>query len=153
LTLFTSRDADAVIQEAIMTPWWNEVAESDDLAFLSLDDAAASRLRDELGIDTITVEAGYLRGIDRPLLAADFSGWMVAVCDDLPDEVAGTLAAILVETSDFFENQYTHIPQRFSPLAYPVTPQALAATPIPLHPAAERYYKSIGLTTPGPRHG
>jgi uncharacterized protein len=153
LTLFTRRDADAVIQEAIMTPWWNEVAQANDLAFLSLEDAAADRLRDELAIDTVTVEAGYLRGIDRPVQAADFSGWLVAVRDDLPDDVAGTLAAILAETADFFENQYTHIPQRFSPLAYPITPQVLAATPIPLHPAAERYYKSIGITAPGPPGG
>jgi TRAP-type uncharacterized transport system substrate-binding protein len=70
---------------------------------------------------------------------------MVVARDDLPDEVATALASILVETRDFFESQYTHLPQRFSPLTYPITPQGLAATPIPLHPAAEHYYNSLSL--------
>jgi uncharacterized protein len=145
LALFTNRDADVVIQEAIMTHWWHDVAERDDLVFLSLDEDAADRLHRELAIDTVTIEPGYLRGVEQPLRAADFSGWMVVARDDLPDEVATALASILVETRDFFESQYTHLPQRFSPLTYPITPQGLAATPIPLHPAAEHYYNSLSL--------
>jgi TRAP-type uncharacterized transport system substrate-binding protein len=69
---------------------------------------------------------------------------MVVVREDMRDDVAGLLAAILVETSDRFERQYAHIPVRFSPLDYPITAARLASVQIPLHPGAEAYYRSVG---------
>ncbi len=144
VALVVSGEADAIAHEAIMTRWWQEMAEVRELAFLSLEDDAARQLEDELSLSTITVEAGFLPGLDEPVRAADFRGWMVVVREDLRDDVAGLLATIMVETSDFFERQYTHLPVRFSPLDYPITAQRLADTPIPLHPGAEAYYRSIG---------
>lgn len=145
LQLFKDLDADAVIQEAIMTRWWQETAEEHELRFLSLEPDAVERLERDFMISTVEVPSGYVKGIDTPLTLADFTGWMVVARDDLPDEIAETLAAILVETSDFFEGMYAHIPRRFSPLAYPITAVGLAATPIPLHEGAARYYRSLGI--------
>lgn len=147
LGVFMSGQADAVIQEAIMTPWWNDAAEANDLVFLSLEPEATERLQRELALDSREVNAGHLRGIDQAIQAVDFSGWLVVARDDLPDEIAETLATILTETSDFFERQYAHLPPRFSPLAYPISPEKLAAVPIPLHEGAQRHFRSLGLAT------
>ncbi len=137
-------NADAIIQEAIMTPWWQDMTEAHRFEFLPLEDSAAARLESELGIGSVDVPAGYLPGMDSTVRAADFRDWMVVVRQDMRDDVAGLIAAILAETSHKFDHQYSHLPVRFSPLDYPTTPQRLAATPIPLHPGAERYYRSVG---------
>lgn len=136
--------ADAIVHEAIMTPWWNDLAESLDLAYLPIEADAAASLREEFELETITVPSGYLRGMSADVEAIDFRGWMIVVRDDLRDDVAAVLASILAETSPFFEGQYKHVPVRYSPLDYPITPERLADTPIPLHPGAEAYYASRG---------
>ena len=137
-------NADAIIQEAIMTPWWQEMTEAHGFEFLPLEDSAAGHLESELGVGSIEVPAGYLPGMDSAVRAADFRDWMVVVRQDMRDDVAGLIAAILAETSHKFDRQYSHLPVRFSPLDYPTTPDRLAATPIPLHPGAESYYRSVG---------
>jgi uncharacterized protein len=140
----SSGAADAVIQEAIMTRWWSDLASSRDLTFLSLEDDAVQRLERDLALSTVDVPAGHLRGMDEPVTAVDFSGWLVLVREDMRDDVAGLLAGILAEESSSFEAQYQHLPVRFSPLAYPITLETLVATCIPLHAGAERYYTSVG---------
>jgi hypothetical protein len=137
-------NADAIIHEAIMTPWWNDMCDAHDFAFLSLEDDAVAWLERELSLGCVEVPAGHLRGLDEPVRAIDFRGWMVVVREDMRDDVAGLLATVLAETLDFFERQYSHLPVRFSPLDYPITPERLADVPIPLHPGAEAYYRSIG---------
>jgi TRAP-type uncharacterized transport system substrate-binding protein len=132
--------ADAIIQEAIMTPWWNELANATELSFLSLEPEAVAALERDYGLSTVEVPAGYMRGLDRPVTAIDFAGWLVCVRDDLDDDIAELLASIVLETSDVLERQYRHIPQRSSPLAYPITPEKLADTRVPLHPGAQRRY-------------
>jgi TRAP-type uncharacterized transport system substrate-binding protein len=135
--------ADAIIQEAIMTPWWAELAEAHEFAFLSLEPEGAATLQREYGLTTVDVPAGFLRGMDAPVTAIDFAGWLVCVREDLDDDVAALLASIMLETSDVLERQYTHIPVRSSPLAYPITPAKLAETVVPLHRAAEQCYASV----------
>jgi uncharacterized protein len=138
-----SGDADAIIQEAIMTPWWSELADSTDLRFLSLEPDAVEGLERDLSLQTAEIPAGYLRGIDSPVTAIDFSGWLVVVRDDMDAAVAELLASVVLETSEVLESQYRHIPVRASPLAYPITPEKLADTRIPLHPGAAGCYASV----------
>ena len=135
--------ADSIIQEAIMTGWWKDMTDAHEFAFLSLEPEAEKKIDDEYGLDVITVPAGRLRGIDEDLRAVSFRDWMVIVREDLRDDVAGILATILDESSDFFEHQYTHLPVELSPLDYPITAKRLADVPIPLHPGAEAYYRSV----------
>jgi uncharacterized protein len=137
--------ADAVMFEAMMIPPWKEVADKYDLNFLSLEEDAAARIESEFLLGTQAVPAGYLRGMDEGVQGVDFGGWLVLTREDVDEEVTELLARSLAETSDFFESQYTHIPVRFSPLAYPITPQKLADVPIELHPGAARYFDSIGV--------
>jgi TRAP-type uncharacterized transport system substrate-binding protein len=137
-------NADAIVHEAIMTRWWQDMAETHEFNFLSLEDDVAASIESELQLDIAEVPAGYLPGMDQPVRAVDFRDWMVVVREDLRDDVAALIASILVETSDFFEMQYSHMAVRFSPLDYPITPERLAETSIPLHPGAQAYYSSIG---------
>jgi TRAP-type uncharacterized transport system substrate-binding protein len=148
VALVRDGQADAIAHEAIMTRWWHDLATERALAFLSLDDTAARRLEEDLSLTTCTVEAAFLPGMDAPVRAIDFGGWMVVVREDLRDDVAGLLATIMVEASGALERQYAHIPVRFSPLDYPITPRRLSATPIALHPGAEAYYRSIAALEP-----
>lgn len=135
---------DGVLQEAIMTPWWSRLADKVDLNFLSLEQDAEQRLFSDLSVGSVTVPTGYLRGLRKPVRAADFGGWVVIAREDMPDDVAELLASILVETASIFEGQYTHHDNaRTSSLAYPITPQRLIQVPLPLHPGAERYYATI----------
>jgi TRAP-type uncharacterized transport system substrate-binding protein len=135
--------ADAIIQEAIMTPWWAEMAEHHDLAYLSLEPDGVAALERDYGLTTVDVPAGFLRGMDAPVSAIDFAGWLVCVREDLDDDIAALLASIMLETSDVLERQYTHIPVRSSPLAYPITPAKLAQTVVPLHRGAEQCYAAV----------
>jgi hypothetical protein len=135
--------ADSIVQEAIMTGWWKDMTDKFEFSFLSLEPEAEKKIDEEYGLDVITVPAGRLRGIDADLRAVSFRGWMVIVREDLRDDVAGLLATILDEGSDFFEHQYTHLPIELSPLDYPINAKRLADVPIPLHPGAEAYYKSV----------
>jgi TRAP-type uncharacterized transport system substrate-binding protein len=145
IAAFEDGRANAVIQEAMMSTWWNELAERHELSFLSLEPEASRRLEEELGLATLTVEAGYLRGMNDPVKAVDFRGWIVLVRDDMDDSVAELLATALTESSTVLEDQYKHLDTRFSPLSYPITPEKLIDAPIPLHAGAARYYASLGL--------
>jgi TRAP-type uncharacterized transport system substrate-binding protein len=138
-----SGKADSIIQEAIMTPWWKDMTDKFDFDYLSLDPDAEQSIEEEYALKAVTVKSGRLRGIDSDLRGVSFEGWMVVVREDMRDDVAGLIATIMVETSDFFEHQYSHRPVELSPLDYPMTPERLADVPIPLHPGAEAYYKSI----------
>jgi hypothetical protein len=46
--------------------------------------------------------------------------------DDLPDDIAYTIAAVLCETPDLLESQYRHIPPNDSPVTYPLDPRKIA---------------------------
>jgi TRAP-type uncharacterized transport system substrate-binding protein len=137
--------ANAILQEAIMTPPWQTLANERDLVFISVEDPALDRLEREWGWPRGSLPAGYFRGLDQPLQTLDFSDFLVFVRADLPDDLAYVLARLMVETRGDIEARYRHIPPERSPLSYPIDPRRMATTPIPLHPGAARYYASQGL--------
>jgi TRAP-type uncharacterized transport system substrate-binding protein len=133
--------ADAVIHEAIMTPWWHDLARDHELRFIACEPSVLDQLERDYLWARRTVPAGYLRGIDEAFDAIDFSGYLVVVRDEMPDELAYLLTWALGERRGAFERQFHHLPAAHSPVAYPIELDGLASTPIPLHPAAERYYR------------
>lgn len=135
---------DAVLQEAIMTPWWSDVVETGKAIPLSAEEEALARLARELGLQPQTLPAGYWPSWPNEVRAPDFADFLVLVRDDMPDDIAHLLTWCLVETRDALERQYRHIPQRHSPLSYPLVPARMARTSIPLHDAARRYYREAG---------
>ena len=135
---------DAVLQEAIMTPWWSNLIEKRGLVPLPAEPDALEVLQKKLGLTTNPLPRGFWKGLDAELLALDFSDFVVLVRDDLPEDVAHLLTWCLVETREAIERQYRHLPSERSPLTYPLVPEKMAKTPFPLHPGAKRYYEGAG---------
>lgn len=142
-------EADAVIQEAIMTPWWQTMMTVRQAIALPAEDKALQRLQASLGLGSAELPAGYLPGCPEALPALDFSDFVIIVRDDMADDLAYLLTWALIETREVIERQFRHIPPHRSPLSYPLEPQRMAITPLQLHRGAERYYRDAGLLNDG----
>ncbi|OVZ64911.1 hypothetical protein CDO44_01540 [Pigmentiphaga sp. NML080357] len=138
-------EVDAVLQEAIMTPWWAQIVESGQAVPLAAEAGALARLREAHGFPANRLPAGYWKNLETPLDALDFSDFLVLVRDDMDEEVAHLLTWCLVETRAAIERQYRHLPAQRSPLSYPLEPARMARPPIALHAGAQRYYREAGL--------
>jgi TRAP-type uncharacterized transport system substrate-binding protein len=138
-------EADAVLQEAIMTPWWQTMMRVRQAVALPAEAGALRQLQTQLGLSSALLPADYLPGCSDPLPALDFSDFVVIVREDMAVDVAHLLTWCLVETRDAIERQFRHIPAERSPLSYPLEPARMARPPLPLHPGAEHYYREAGL--------
>lgn len=137
-------NADSIVQEAIMTPWWRNLMENLKYVPIPINPGALERLADKKGFEPVSIRAGFWSTIEEEILAAEFSDFVIVVRDDLPDEIAYLLTWILVNTREVIESQYKYIPSERSPLTYPLDPVAMAKTSLPLHPAAEKFYRESG---------
>jgi uncharacterized protein len=137
-------NADAIIQEAIMTHYWHSMADKIDLTYVEIEPKARDALKQELGWSTATLPKGYMRGMDREMEFIDFSHFLLVARADLPDDVAYALSWCLVERWSNLEDQYRHLKPERSPVSYPLDPKAAARPPIALHPGSERYFRQAG---------
>jgi TRAP-type uncharacterized transport system substrate-binding protein len=136
--------ADAVLQEAIMTPWWRHLIEEQGLIPISMEAAAFEKLSGKHGFAPASIRPNFWSNVPETICAAEFSDFLIIVRDDMPEEVAYLLTWCLSETRKDIEIQYAYLDPERSPLSYPLNPRAMAQPSIPLHPAAERYYKEAG---------
>ncbi|MBO2457592.1 TAXI family TRAP transporter solute-binding subunit [Actinomadura violacea] len=136
-----SGQADAIVHEAYMLPHWQKFG--GDLAFLPIERPVLDGLAADYSWPAATVQEGHFPGCPR-FETLDFSDFLVLTRSDLPDDLAHLIAWILGETRETIERQYRHIPAHQSPLTYPLDPAAMGRTPIPLHPGAARYHRSLG---------
>lgn len=137
--------ANAIFYEAVMTPYWRNLARDMPLNFIPFERHVLDALYQRYGWKTNVVPPGLLTGLDRPLEALDWSDWLSMVRPDFPDDVAYVIAWAACNTTEIIERQYRHLPPQHSPLTYPLDPRKIATTAIPLHPGAERYYREAGL--------
>ncbi len=144
LALVETGQADAVIQEAIMTPWWRNLIERRTLVPIRVEEGPMAQLSTRVGFRASVVQAHFWDAIDQDVLCVDFSDFLVLVRADMPDDVARLLTWCLVTTRETLEAQYKHIPPERSPLSYPLDPVKMAQSSLPLHPAAERFYREEG---------
>jgi uncharacterized protein len=141
--------ADAVFYEAFMTPYWKNFADAVELDFIPVEEDVLATLERTLGWKRRIVPAGYQRGLDAPIATIDFSDFLLIAREDLAEDVAYLLAWAMCETKEILERQYRHIPAERSPVTWPLEPKKIAATTIPLHPGAARYYREAGLLDGG----
>ena len=139
-----SGEADAVVQEAIMTPWWRGLIDKNMVVPLPAEPQALKTLSQSTGLGTNILPAGFWDTLDHDLPALDFSDFIVFVRDDMPEDIAYLLTWCLVETRHMIEAQFKHIPPARSPLSYPLDPRKMAQSPVPLHQAAQKYYAQAG---------
>ena len=147
LSMHRFRDgvADAVLQEAIMTPWWRDAVQQRDAVLLPAEPEALAALQATQGWRAAELAAGFFPGQDAALPALDFSDFVIVVREDMPEDVAHLLTWCLVETRARIEQPYRHLPPERSPLTYPLDPVAMAQTSLPLHPGARRYFEEAGI--------
>lgn len=140
IMLVLSGQADAILQETIMTPWWEDIIQSKKFIPLPMETSALEQFIQENPGTTNPqpqpLPAGFWDSLVEPL--------PVVVREDLPDDVAHLLTWCLVETRGAIEGQYHHLRPDRSPLTYPLNPRKLAHSPVPLHPGATRYYEESG---------
>jgi TRAP-type uncharacterized transport system substrate-binding protein len=144
LALVETGQADAVMQEAIMTPWWRNLIESRTLVPVPVDEESMTQLSTRVGFSPAVVQAHFWDAVSHDVACVDFSDFLVLVRADMPDDVARLLTWCLVKTRETLEAQYRHIPPERSPLSYPLDPVQMARSSVPLHPAAERFYREEG---------
>ena len=147
-SLFRMRDGlvDAVLQEAIMTPWWRDVIATGAVP-LAAEESALKSLESEFGFRRNQLPRGFWSNLEQDLPTLDFSDFAIVVREDLAEDVAHLLTWCLVETRQQLEAQYRHLAPERSPLSYPLSPEAMARPPLPLHAGAARYYQEAGLTS------
>jgi TRAP-type uncharacterized transport system substrate-binding protein len=133
--------ADAIIHEAVMTPWWQDLANNVDMAWLPQEEKTLATMEREYGWPRATLKAGYFRGMNEEFTTLDFSDFLMIARDDLPDDVAYLLAWCMCERREGLERGLRHIPPERCGITYPLDPKKIAKTSIPLHPGAERYYR------------
>lgn len=129
-----SDDWDALFDEAIMTPRWQNITRLYDVKFLPVDDDVLTRL-EARGMRRGVIEKGRFRQIDEDVPTLDFSDWLMFCRDDLADDVAYQVAKTIDDNKAAFNKR---IPVA---LTAPVDPAVyVPKMPIPLHPGAARYY-------------
>lgn len=147
VALVESGEADCLLQEAIMTPWWRNLVETDRLRPLPAEKGALENLQKSVNLGRNDLPARYWTNLEQDLPALDFSDFVILVRSDMPKEVAYMLTWCLVETRHLLEGQYKHLRPERSPLTYPLDPSKMAQTPIPLHEGAQQYYSTADLTS------
>jgi TRAP-type uncharacterized transport system substrate-binding protein len=145
IALVADGSADAIIHEAIMTQWWQDLADATELSFLPLEENVLAAMERDYSWPRASLPDLYLRGMAGPFTTLDFSDFLMIARDDLPDDVAYLIAWCLCERRQVIDQAYRHIPPERSPVTYPLVPQKIAQTMIPLHPGAARYYREAGL--------
>lgn len=144
---FATGSINVLIQEAVMMPAWQRIAERRAVRYIEWGDAVIDGFA-ALGWPSAVVEAGYLPTQDHDLLTLDFADFLLLCREDLADEVAYLATWCMVKTRLALEGQYRHIPADHTPVGYPQDPAEMQKTPVPLHDSAARAY--IDLVDEGP---
>ena len=144
-TLVVEGKADAILHEGISGPWWPQLAKVKPLSYIPFEAGAIRTAMDSMQWTSDQMPAGLFPGIGADFVTLNFDDFTVLVRDDMPDDVAHVLSWCLIETRANLERKYAHIPTARSPINHPMDPRAMVDTLVPLHAAAERCYRKMGL--------
>jgi TRAP-type uncharacterized transport system substrate-binding protein len=139
------RVVDAIIRNLFLasTPGarcWIDASVLLNLRFLNLPDDLIESLCKELGGEPGFVPHGYLRGVDHDVRTVSYPHLLIYARLDSPDELVRDVAEQLDRQRALFRESHVN-------MAY--DPESVAARcPIPLHPAAEAYYRERGFPLP-----
>ncbi|WP_413810791.1 TAXI family TRAP transporter solute-binding subunit [Streptomyces sp. OE57] len=140
---FIEGKANVLINEAVMTPRWQQLDRVRPVKYLPWGDDVLRAFAAE-GWQGAVVEAGYFPGLAEDLHTLDFSDFAILCRQDMDDDVAALATWCMVMTRRALEAQYVHLPADRSPVTYPLVPADMARSPLPLHPAAARTYAALG---------
>lgn len=135
-----SGSIDAIFDEALST-WGNEALNSG-MRFLPIDDSLLERL-EAMGFRRAAVTKMQCSKLDQDVTTLDFSGWMVFTRADVSDEVVRAFCHALEVKKD-------RIPWQGEgplPLGSMCRDTPEGPLEIPLHPAAEQFWRERGYLT------
>lgn len=147
IAAFATGKINVLIQEAVMMPAWQRIAERRPVRYLPWGDAVLDGFA-ALGWPSAVVPAGYLPSLDEDLLTLDFADFLLLCREDFDDEVAYLATWCMVQTRLALEAQYKHIPADRTPVGYPLDPVEMQQTPVPLHDSAARAYADLAGASP-----
>ena len=113
---------------------------------ITLDDPVREQVAKACALSVRDIPAGHQIGNADPVPTVDFSGWLLFVRDDFPDDWAYALAQACDET----RGQVDALPDLGNSLVRPIDPVSLfTETVVPLHPGALRYAEEHGFMVKG----
>ena len=130
-------EIDAVFDEAVND--WGERALELGMRFLPLEEPLLRHMEDLGFRRAVLTKAAYPK-LPEDVPTLDFSGWTVFTRDDVPDDVITAVCAALDTRRDRLMVE-TGEPL---PLEQMVSDTPAGPLDIPLHPAAERYWRQLG---------
>ena len=134
-------EVDAIFQEAGFMEGWQDAAQERPMTFLGIEPEVAQQMQEEFGWASLTVPANHYPGQTQPFLALDFSDWLIAVREDVEEDLAYRIAQITIEKAREIDPQIA----MFGVTLDKFDPAKAIQTSIPLHPGARRYYQEKGL--------
>ena len=138
--------SDMVVHEGRKTPPWEMLTKAREMTFLPIRDDVLDMLVEDYGFIRNTLSKGMIDGAvkqDTPTL--DWSGWLLFTRDDVDDDLVYLITKIVIEYKHLFEMSFKGQPLEKSDLVYPIDPAEIwKNVGVPLHPAAERYYREHG---------
>jgi uncharacterized protein len=141
VTAMKTNALDAIFDEALMTLPWKQVADAVDLNFLPIDEDVLHALEKKYGMRRGAIPKGSLRGVTKDVPAIDFTGWILYCHQDLPDD----LVYLAMQGLDQQRAQIESLFQPHQGLTGAIDLSKMhKGVELPLHPGAERYYKSKG---------
>lgn len=138
---------DAVFDEAMMSPEWNEITQANDFRFLPVDEEVITYISELYGIEKGIIPEDYLPGVEQDTPTIDMSGWLLVIDSELSDAVGYHVAQALDNRRDQIHHHFDSYTEDYTnlPLSSRVDMNEVwKDTKIPLHPGAEIYYEEQG---------
>ena len=146
--LIESGEANAICQEGVFSEDFRSLMRRRPMYGLPTEPRVLEELREAWGWESLTVPANFYVGQTEPLVAPDFSAWLLCAREDLDERLAHTIAGLVVDHGSEL-NRNTLAGGRGISLSSPQPPvvakEAVDTSPVPLHPGAERLYRERGL--------
>jgi len=130
-------ELDAVFDEAL--PTFGDAAIEFGMRFLPVEEPQLQQLEAK-GLRRVAITPEEYPGLDAPVWTIDFSGWPVFTREDAPDGMVTSFCAALEARKDRIP-WYGNGPMQLDLM---VSDTKEAPMMIPLHPAAERYWREHG---------
>jgi TRAP-type uncharacterized transport system substrate-binding protein len=146
--LIETGEANAICQEGVFSQEFRDLMRQRPMYCLPTEPRVLEQLRDEWGWESLTVPANFYVGQTEPLVAPDFSGWLLCARENLDERLAHAIARIVVDHGSELNRTTLAGGSRvtFASPQPPVVPrEAVDTSPVPLHPGAERLYRERGL--------
>ncbi|MBI3014806.1 MAG: hypothetical protein HYY65_07070 [Candidatus Tectomicrobia bacterium] len=137
----TRGEADAAFNEGIMVPQWYEMVKTVPMRFVPMEAGALRELESNCGLRPAVLKKERFNA-EQDVSCLDWSHWAIVVREDMPEELAYLITAVMVEERGELESRYRHQPPERSPMTYPIDPYSMwKGLGAPLHRGAERYYR------------